>query len=67
MVHEVLGLVEEESADITALIETMLGFYAEAKAQKDYAKIDVIRAKLKEQGIAVKDMKDGIDWAFDEN
>jgi cysteinyl-tRNA synthetase len=60
-------LVEEESADITALIETMLGFYAEAKAQKDYAKIDVIRAKLKEQGIAVKDMKDGIDWAFDEN
>ncbi len=67
LVHEVLGLVEEESADITALIETMLGFYAEAKAQKDYAKIDVIRAKLKEQGIAVKDMKDGIDWAFDEN
>jgi len=43
-----------------------LEFYKDAKEAKDYAKIDSIRAKLKAQGIAVKDMKTGITWAWEE-
>jgi cysteinyl-tRNA synthetase len=44
----------------------LLEFYAEAKANKAYDKVDSIRAKLKQIGITVKDMKTGIEWAYEE-
>jgi cysteinyl-tRNA synthetase len=66
MVEDVLGLTEEHLADTNALIGVLLDFYKEAKAYKDYAKVDEIRASLKKQGIVLKDMKDRIDWAYDE-
>jgi len=62
----ILGLKEEDKADNGELIKTILEFYKDAKEAKDYAKIDSIRAKLKAQGIAVKDMKTGITWAWEE-
>ena len=66
IVGDVLGLVEENTADTNQLILVLLDFYKEAKNNKDYAKVDEIRATLKKQGILLKDMKDRIDWAYDE-
>jgi cysteinyl-tRNA synthetase len=66
LVQEVLGLQDEPRANAEDLLGLTLSFYQEAKAAKDYAKVDVIRAALKEQGIVVKDTKSGIDWAYSE-
>ncbi|WP_210486819.1 cysteine--tRNA ligase [Rufibacter aurantiacus] len=66
LVLDVLGLKVEQTADAQSLLEVVLGFYKEAKETKDYAKVDAIRAQLKGQGIVVKDMKTGIDWAYEE-
>ncbi|GGK61918.1 cysteine--tRNA ligase [Rufibacter glacialis] len=63
---DVLGLKIEQTTDALTLLEVVLGFYKEAKETKDYAKVDAIRAQLKGQGIVIKDMKSGIDWAYEE-
>ncbi|MBC3541736.1 cysteine--tRNA ligase [Rufibacter sediminis] len=66
LVLDVLGLKIEQTADAQDLLQVVLSFYKEAKEAKDYAKVDVIRAQLKGQGIVIKDMKTGIDWAYEE-
>ncbi|WP_207433164.1 cysteine--tRNA ligase [Sabulibacter ruber] len=66
LVLDVLGLKVEQTADAQELLNVVLSFYKEAKETKDYAKVDVIRAQLKGQGIVIKDMKTGIDWAYEE-
>jgi cysteinyl-tRNA synthetase len=66
LVLDVLGLKIEQTADAQSLLEVVLGFYKEAKETKDYGKVDAIRAQLKGQGIVIKDMKTGIDWAYEE-
>jgi cysteinyl-tRNA synthetase len=63
--NDILGLAEEDTISKKALIDTLLAIYKEAKEAKDYSKVDSIRAALKTQGIAVKDLKTGIDWAYD--
>jgi cysteinyl-tRNA synthetase len=65
-VQDILGLRDEPRANAEDLLGLTLQFYSEAKAAKDYAKVDVIRAALKEQGILVKDTKAGVDWAYEE-
>lgn len=65
-VEDVLGLQEENNVQAEDLIDALLDIYKEAKEQKDYGKVDQIRARLKQSGIVVKDMKNGIDWAFEE-
>ena len=64
---EILGLADEPRADAEQLLQLTLHFYQEAKAAKDYAKVDEIRAALKAQGIVLKDTKAGIDWAYSED
>jgi cysteinyl-tRNA synthetase len=64
--EEVLGLKEEKPDAVDNLLEILLAFYAEAKASKAYDKVDMIRAQLKQMGITVKDMKTGIEWAYEE-
>ncbi|AYA37469.1 cysteine--tRNA ligase [Hymenobacter oligotrophus] len=66
LVQDILGLRDEPRANAEELLGLTLQFYQEAKAAKDYAKVDVIRAALKEQGILVKDTKAGVDWAYEE-
>ena len=44
----------------------ILSDYKEAKEAKNYDKVDFLRANLKSQGILIKDMKDKIDWAWEE-
>lgn len=66
LVQDILGLRDEPRANAEELLGLALQFYAEAKSARDYAKVDVIRAALKEQGILVKDTKAGVDWAYEE-
>ncbi|WP_194774922.1 cysteine--tRNA ligase [Pararhodonellum marinum] len=65
-VEEILGLVEEPQSHQKALLDMLLKVYAEAKLAKNYHKVDEIRNDLKTIGVAVKDMKDKIDWAYEE-
>ena len=66
VVQNILGLVEEPRSNGEQLLGLTLSFYTEAKTAKDYGKVDVIRAALKEQGIVIKDTKAGVDWAYSE-
>ncbi|PJJ54530.1 cysteine--tRNA ligase [Hymenobacter chitinivorans] len=66
VVTQVLGLQDEPRANAEQLLELTLGFYQEAKTAKAYDKVDQIRAALKGQGIVIKDLKTGVDWAYEE-
>ncbi|QCR24426.1 cysteine--tRNA ligase [Pontibacter sp. SGAir0037] len=66
LVLDVLGLREEPTGDLENMLDLVLDFYKEAKEAKAYDKVDVIRAELKKQGIVIKDLKTGIDWAYEE-
>lgn len=65
-VEKILGLKDEKPESQEALIEVLLKLYAEAKTARNYQKVDEIRAALKDMGYVVKDMKDKIDWAYEE-
>jgi len=65
-VEDVLGLIEEKRQDFEEFLDILIDVYAEAKNNKDYDKVNEIRARLKDQGIVLKDMKDKIDWAYEE-
>ena len=65
-VEDVLGLKEERPSDLDPLLSIVLNTYQEAKSDKNYDKVDAIRKQLKDQGIVLKDMKTGIDWAYEE-
>jgi cysteinyl-tRNA synthetase len=65
-VVDILGLVEEKSDVQEDMLGLLLKLYSEAKTARDYAKVDEIRSGLKAMGFAVKDMKDKIDWAYEE-
>jgi cysteinyl-tRNA synthetase len=64
--YQVLGLRDEDGPKAEPLLQGLLNLYAEAKEAKDYAKVDEIRTHLKAAGLVVKDMKTGIDWAYEE-
>jgi cysteinyl-tRNA synthetase len=66
LVIDILGLKEESSADTGQLFGVLLRFYQEAKAAKNYSRVDEIRAEFKKHGVVIKDMKNGIDWAYEE-
>ncbi|MEN2284024.1 cysteine--tRNA ligase [Algoriphagus sp. SE2] len=65
-VVDILGLIEEKSDSQNKMINLLLTLYTEAKTARDYDKVDEIRAGLKDLGFVVKDMKDKIDWAYEE-
>jgi cysteinyl-tRNA synthetase len=62
-----LGLQDEPRANAEQLLNLTLSFYSEAKADKAYDKVDLIRAALKDQGIVIKDTKAGVEWAYSED
>lgn len=64
--EDVLGLKYESDLDGEALIKIILEEYKEAKRDRNFEKVDELRAHLKVQGVVVKDMKDRVDWAFEE-
>jgi cysteinyl-tRNA synthetase len=65
-VVDILGLMEEKSEVQEPMLDLLLKLYGEAKTARDYQKVDEIRAGLKSMGFVVKDMKDKIDWAYEE-
>ncbi len=65
-VENILGLVEEKPADFDSIVDSLLEIYKKAKFAKDFAKVDEIRAALKKNGVIVKDMKNKIEWAYEE-
>ena len=65
-IEEVLGLKEEQPEDYQGLMHIIVSLYADAKRAKEYEKVDAIRANLKGFGIVLKDMKDKVDWAYEE-
>ncbi|MBV6641727.1 MAG: cysteine--tRNA ligase, partial [Cyclobacteriaceae bacterium] len=64
--EEVLGIKAEDSLPGGQLLDIVLKEYKQAKDAKNYEKVDELRSALKESGIVVKDMKTGIDWAYEE-
>ncbi|MCG8339828.1 MAG: cysteine--tRNA ligase [Cytophagales bacterium] len=64
-VEEILGIKEEPRLSPEALLHTLLKLYREAKEQKQYDRVDAIRAALKGQGIILQDMKTGVDWTYE--
>lgn len=66
MVENILGLQEERVNDQEGLVEGLLELYQEAKAEKKYDTIDKIRTYFKSAGLIIKDLKNGIDWAYEE-
>ncbi len=64
--EDVLGLKVESDVSTSHLIDTILEEYGAAKYNRDFDRVDKLRARLKEEGIVVKDMKDKIEWAFEE-
>jgi cysteinyl-tRNA synthetase len=65
-IKDILGLKEEHNIKSENLINAILDVYKTAKEAKDYARIDELRAQLKSQGVVIKDMKNGVDWALEE-
>lgn len=66
MVEQVLGLREERPQDLDPLLDIVLNTYKQAKSDRNYEEVDAIRGQLKKQGIVLKDMKTGVDWAYEE-
>jgi cysteinyl-tRNA synthetase len=68
-IPDVLGLVDESATNgsetmINGLIEMVLDVRKVAKSNKDFATSDLIRDKLKELGVQIKDTKDGVEYSF---
>jgi len=69
--HDILGLVPEENGasgegDRTdGLMEVLCALRSEAKSNKDWATADLIRDRLADMGVHIKDGKDGTSWTFD--
>ncbi|MBX9853029.1 MAG: cysteine--tRNA ligase [Cytophagaceae bacterium] len=66
LTEEVLGLSNENIARPESFIDGLLLIYKAAKDNKEYDKVDQIRSFFKNEGLVIKDMKHGIDWAYEE-
>ncbi|URW79630.1 cysteine--tRNA ligase [Xiashengella succiniciproducens] len=70
MVFDILGLKSEEAASgestetIEGLMDLLLELRKAARSNKDWATSDMIRDKLADMGIVVRDGKDGVSWEF---
>jgi cysteinyl-tRNA synthetase len=65
-VQDIFGLTEEKVQNQEGFIKGLLDIYKDAKATKEYDKVDKIRAYFKECGLIIKDLKNGVDWAYEE-
>lgn len=65
-IEDILGLKEEKPSDVEGFIDVILSLYSEAKRAKNYEKVDEIRSMMKDKGITIKDMKNKIGWAYEE-
>jgi cysteinyl-tRNA synthetase len=66
-IFDILGLKDEAEGKIDEkltgnLIKIIIGLRQEAKSKKDFGTSDKIREELKQAGVVLKDMKDGVEW-----
>ena len=54
---------EEVDDDLAQMVQQKIKERADAKKAKDFAKADAIRAELLEQGIVLKDTREGTTWS----
>jgi cysteinyl-tRNA synthetase len=66
ILEEVLGIRLELPENWESLTEGLLNLYKGFKEARKYDKVDEIRATFKTMGLLIKDMKDSIDWGFEE-
>lgn len=66
-VFEILGLVNTEKSDdnnlVDGLMQTIIDIRKEARSKKDWATSDLIRDKLAEFNVVLKDGKEGTTWS----
>ncbi|MFA7116353.1 MAG: cysteine--tRNA ligase [Bacteroidales bacterium] len=70
IVVDILGLIDESDSSgsekvVSGLMDMIIKIRKEAKLKKDFATSDMIRNRLKEIGIQLKDIKDGVEWTSD--
>lgn len=66
-VFDVLGLVKESegaNSKMDDVMSLLMEIRSEARDKKDWATSDLIRDKLQEAGITIKDSKDGTSWTL---
>ena len=66
-VTDVLGLIDESDASagsdvVGGLMDLIIDIRSSARENKDWATSDLIRDRLKEAGVEIKDTKDGVEW-----
>ncbi len=66
ILEEVLGIRLELPENWESLTDGLLHLYKGFKEARKYDKVDEIRATFKTMGLLIKDMKDSIDWGFEE-
>ncbi len=66
LTEEILGIADENHPELSAPLDLLMEIYREAKAAKDYGKVDQIRARFKEMGLLIKDLKTGSYRAYEE-
>ncbi|RXK48141.1 cysteine--tRNA ligase [Aquirufa rosea] len=64
--EDILGIKEELPENWDSMIQGLLQLYKEFKQSKQYHKVDEIRATFKSMGLIIKDMKNSIDWGYEE-
>ncbi|MBE6229503.1 MAG: cysteine--tRNA ligase [Bacteroidales bacterium] len=69
----IMGVIDEQASEgasagnmnvIEGLMEMVLAERVQAKADKNWAKSDQIRDRLKEIGVQIKDTKNGVEWSI---
>lgn len=66
IIEQILGLKEEKDTNVEVFANNMLELYSFYKAEKQYDKVDQIRAYFKQNKMVIKDMKTSVDWAYEE-
>lgn len=63
---EILGFTEERNSSEESVLNGMLELYKAYKENRQFDKVDQIRAYFKGNGMVIKDLKHRIDWAWEE-
>lgn len=58
----VLGIVRKEKDTLSAEVERLIGERQNARKEKDWARSDQIRDRLREMGIEIQDTPQGVKW-----
>ena len=67
--ENVLGISEKvfnENNTIIPMVDAWMETYRNARQEKDFVMVDLIRSKFKDAGIVIMDSKTGSDWGYQE-